>query len=192
MVAKRQRRPRHVPEIDEHGIPTMDGVDTSGSEDPAAFWGPNWKAELDEAIKGGNRASGRCTTPSMSSLQHFTPMSRKLLVCRRTNSSRDSAAIINYCRPHIDGCSTEPSRSSSLTAAPGGFVKVCARTTSTSFGCESAHTISSTTLSNHQYDTAVARFIGRRWICGLTSPRDSARCPRPRSPARRAVLSRIR
>lgn len=56
MVARRQRRQGSMPEIDEHGIPNMEGVDTSSSEDPAVFWGPNWKAELDEAIKEGEQS----------------------------------------------------------------------------------------------------------------------------------------
>jgi hypothetical protein len=50
MVAKRQRHQRPIPELDEYGMPPMKGVDTSASEDPAVFWGPNWKAELDESL----------------------------------------------------------------------------------------------------------------------------------------------
>jgi hypothetical protein len=52
MVARRQRQKRQI-KLTESGIPdlaSMPGVDTSCSEDPAIFWGPNWKEELEESL----------------------------------------------------------------------------------------------------------------------------------------------
>ena len=53
MVTRRKRGT--VPMRD--GIPVMEGVDMNPTEDPADFWGPNWKAEMEEAernIANGN------------------------------------------------------------------------------------------------------------------------------------------
>ncbi|MBI2760508.1 MAG: hypothetical protein HYX51_03670 [Chloroflexi bacterium] len=46
------RRRRQI-KMTEAGIPdlaSMPGVDTSYSEDPAIFWGPTWKEDLEESL----------------------------------------------------------------------------------------------------------------------------------------------
>jgi hypothetical protein len=52
MVARRQRQKRQIKGT-ETGIPdlaSMPGVDTSYAEDPAIFWGPTWKEDLEESL----------------------------------------------------------------------------------------------------------------------------------------------
>jgi hypothetical protein len=44
MVARRRREQRIL--LDEHGAPIMRGIGVATEAEMAAFWGPNWKAEL--------------------------------------------------------------------------------------------------------------------------------------------------
>jgi hypothetical protein len=60
MVARRQRQQRQI-KLTESGIPdlaSMPGVDTSCSEDPAMFWGPNWKEDLEKALAQADAGEG--------------------------------------------------------------------------------------------------------------------------------------
>jgi hypothetical protein len=49
MVARRPRKIK-AKQTGWVDISEMEGVDLSESEDPAVFWGANWKAEMEKAL----------------------------------------------------------------------------------------------------------------------------------------------